>query len=207
MVLLLPAAFALGCVPVGRVVLRLLDRSHDAPPDKAGAHAVMKRVGVGPAIAVGALDCLKGYAIGRWARRRGAGRNAVGLLAVAPLLANVFVVRGRGAATGVGSAMAISEADMAVVAVPIVGFTAARHHAFGVMIGVLCLPFSRWLWCRKAWAPFWAAVISGVLIYARLRGEGNRAEGPLTREVAWSRFWFDRDPPAPGAGSREGKTA
>lgn len=197
LVLLVPVAFALGCIPIGKIVLRLLDHGPGTGPEKSGAHAVMQRAGLGPAIAVGALDCAKGYAIGRWARHRGAGRNVVGLLALAPLVSNIFVVRGRGAATAVGSVLAIGEADMAVVALPIVGLSLRHHHALGVMVGALSLPPFRSWRLRRVWAGFWVATIIALIIYARLRGEGNGGDGaerPLTPVVAWSRFWFDRDP-------------
>lgn len=191
----LPAAFAVGCLPTARLVIWLFGGGESVVEGKAGADRVRHSVGTGPAIATAVIDSLKGYSIARLARHFGAGRNLTGALAVTPLIAHVMVVRGRGAATAVGTAFAIDEPTMLVAGVPIVAGSIARHHAFSVMIGAITYVPVRWVFTRAWSAPLWALVMVFVLAYARLRGEGNGLPRRLTRELAWNRFWYDNDRP------------
>jgi glycerol-3-phosphate acyltransferase PlsY len=203
----LPVAFAVGCIPTARVVIWLFGgRRETISGGGAGADLVRRGVGTGPAIVTAVIDSLKGYSIARLARRFGAGRDLTGALAVTPLVAHIMVVRGRGAATAVGTAFAIDEPTMLVAGVPIVAGSIARHHAFSVMIGAITYVPVRWVFTRAWGAPLWGLVMVCVLAYARLRGEGNGPPRRLTRELAWNRFWYDNDYPrrAPYSGSEEG---
>jgi len=193
----LPAAFAVGCIPTARLVVWLFGGGRGAVIEgKAGAHAVRHSVGVGPAIATGVIDALKGYSIARLARHYGAGRNLTGALAVAPLVAHVMVVRGRGVATAVGTAFAIDEPTMLVAGLPMAAGSIARHHAFSVMLTAITYVPVRWVFTRAWSAPLWGLIAVLVLVYARLRGEGNSVlPQRLTRELAWNRFWYDNDEP------------
>ena len=154
-----------------------------------------RTVGTGPAIATAVIDSLKGYSIARLARHFGAGRNLTGALAVTPLIAHVTVVRGRGAATAVGTCFAIDEPTMLVAGVPVVAGSIARHHAFSVMLGAITYVPVRWVFTRAWSAPLWGLVMVCVLAYARLRARGTACCRALTREVAWNRFWYDNDRP------------
>jgi hypothetical protein len=54
----------------------------------------------------------------------------------------------------------------------------------------------RWVFTRAWSAPLWGLIAVLVLVYARLRGEGNSVlPQRLTRELAWNRFWYDNDQP------------
>jgi len=204
----LPASFAVGCVPTARLVIWLFGGGRAGVVEgKAGADRVRHSVGTGPAIATAVIDSLKGYSVARLARHYGAGRNLTGALAVTPLVAHVMVVRGRGAATAVGTAFAIDEPTMLVAGLPIVTGSIARHHAFSVMIGGITYVPVRWVFTRAWTAPVWGLAMVCVLAYARLRGEGNNVlPQRLTREVAWNRFWYDNDRPrrAPYSEPEEG---
>jgi glycerol-3-phosphate acyltransferase PlsY len=192
----LPAAFAVGCLPTARLVIWLFGGAQTVAEGKAGAYRVRRSVGTGPAIATGVIDALKGYSLARLARHYGAGRNLTGVLAVAPLLAHVMAVRGRGAATAAGTCFAIDEPTMLVAGVPIVAGSIARHHAFSVMLGAITFVPVRWVFTRAWSAPLWGLVMVCMLAYARLRGKGNAVlPQRLTREVAWNRFWYDNDEP------------
>lgn len=206
----LPAAFAVGCIPTARLMMRLFgDGEGTVVGNGSGADSVRRTLGTGPAIATGVLDALKGYSIARLARHWGAGRDLTGALAVAPLLGHVLVVRGKGAATGVGTGFAIDEPTMLVAGLPIVAGSVARHHAFSVTLGAITYVPVRWVFCRSWWAPLWGLIAVGICGYARLRGDARFLPSGLTREVAWNRLWYDNDQPrrAPHAVPEEGLPA
>lgn len=192
----LPTAFAVGCLPTARLVIWLFGGGREAVVEgKAGADMVRHSVGTGPAIATGIIDALKGYSVARLARHYGAGRNLTGALAVAPLVAHVMVVRGRGAAAAVGTGFAIDEPTMLVAGLPIVAGSIAKHHAFSAMLGAITYVPVRWVFTRAWSAPLWGLVALCVLAYARLRGDGRLLPAGLTRETAWNRFWYDNEHP------------
>jgi glycerol-3-phosphate acyltransferase PlsY len=193
----LPTAFAVGCLPTARLVIWLFGGGRGVVVEgKAGAHSVRRTVGVGPAIVTGIIDALKGYSVARLARHYGAGRNLTGALAVAPLVAHIMVVRGRGVATAVGTAFAIDEPTMLVAGLPMAAGSIAKHHAFSVMLAAITYVPVRWVFTRAWSAPLWGLIAVLVLVYARLRGEGNSVlPQRLTRELAWNRFWYDNDQP------------
>jgi glycerol-3-phosphate acyltransferase PlsY len=206
----LPAAFAVGCIPTARVVIWLFGyRAKPAVGGKTGADSVRRTVGTGPAVATAIIDSLKGYSVARIARHYGAGRNLTGALAVAPLVAHVTVVRGRGAAAAVGTGFAIDEPTMLVASLPIVAGSIAKHHAFSVMLGAITYVPVRWVFTRAWGAPFWGLVALCVLVYARLRGDARFVPRGLTRETAWNRFWYDNERPrrAPYHESEDGAPA
>jgi glycerol-3-phosphate acyltransferase PlsY len=202
----LPAAFAVGCIPTARLMIRLLGDGQGAVVGSgSGADSVRRTLGVGPAIATGVLDALKGYSIARLARHWGAGRNLTGALAVAPLLGHVLVVRGKGAATGVGTGFAINEPTMLVAGVPVVAGSIPRHHAFSVAIGGITYVLVRWVFTRSWWAPLWGLIAVCIGAYARLRGDARFWPTGVTREVAWNRLWYDNDRPRRAPHSEAGE--
>jgi glycerol-3-phosphate acyltransferase PlsY len=187
------AGAAAGCLPSARLVTRALTgaditRLGDGKP---GTSNVRKSLGLFPSLVVFALDCGKGYAVGRLARRAGAGEHVVGAASVAAIVTHVTVVGGQGAATGVGAQFAMDAPLMAAGWVPIGIGTVVHHHAEAVILTGLAFGPARWLWRREP-AAVWSLALAGVLIFARLRGP--RGAAPLTRRNALSRFWFDRDP-------------
>jgi glycerol-3-phosphate acyltransferase PlsY len=204
----LPAAFAVGCIPTARLVIWLFGGRRDAiAGGGAGADLVRRGVGTGPAIATAVIDSLKGYSVARLARHYGAGRNVTGALAVTPLVAHIMVVRGRGAATAVGTAFAIDEPTMLVAGLPVVAGSIARHHAFSVMIGAMTYVPVRWVFTRAWTAPLWGFVMVCVLAYGRLRGSARFVPQGLSRETAWNRFWYDNDHPRRAPYSEPEQTA
>jgi glycerol-3-phosphate acyltransferase PlsY len=190
----LPAAFALGCVPSARIVARLLSGSdiEEVGDRKPGAANVTRSLGLGPGLATGGLDMAKGFAIATTARALGAGPDLVGALAVTPVASHIAVVRGRGAAAALGAAFAMDAPATGIVLVPILAGTALKKAGVGVMVGALALPLASLALGRRRRA-LWCAALPALMAYARLRGSDG-VDRPLTPAVAWSRFWFDRDP-------------
>jgi glycerol-3-phosphate acyltransferase PlsY len=202
-----PLAFALGCVPSARIVSRLLSGADivDVGDRKPGAANVTRSLGLGPGIATAGIDMAKGFAVATTARALGAGPDLVGALAVTPVAAHIAVVRGRGAAAALGSAFAIDAPATAVVVVPILGATALKRAGLGVIVGALCLPVASLALGRRR-AALWCAALPALMAYARLRASDGGAV-PLTSDVAWSRFWLDRDPEVAPAGRQPDRQA
>jgi glycerol-3-phosphate acyltransferase PlsY len=192
----LPAAFALGCIPSARIVSRLLSGTDivDVGDRKPGAANVTRTLGLGPGVATAGVDVAKGFAVATTARALGAGPHLVGALAVTPVVAHIAVVRGRGAAAGLGAAFAIDAPATGIVLVPILGGTALKKAALGVILGAFALPLASLALGRRRRA-MWCAALPTLVAYARLRSSDNH-DVPLTPGVAWSRLWFDRDPEA-----------
>ncbi len=192
----LPAAFALGCVPSARLVSGLLGAGdiEQVGDRKPGAANVTRSLGLGPGVATAGLDIAKGAAVAALARSAGAGPDLVGALAVTPVVAHIAVVRGRGAAAALGAAFALDTSATGIVLAPILGGVALKRSGLGVMVGALCLPLASLALGRRRRAA-WCAALPVLMAYARLRGSAGQ-EQPLAFEVAWERFWFDRDPEA-----------
>jgi glycerol-3-phosphate acyltransferase PlsY len=191
--LALPVAFGLGCVPTARLVARSRGVRIDEVGDrKPGSANVLRSLGFGAGLTVISTDAAKGYATAAWAKRHGAGPNSVGILAVTPVVANIAVVRGRGAASTLGGAYALDALMATVASGEIVAGTIAKHHAEAVMIGTGA--FGPLMRLRRNPAALWGSVLWGLMIYARLRGPRDGEARPLTREALRSRFWLDREP-------------
>ena len=189
----LARAFALGCVPSGRLVARACGVSLDAAGDgKPGAANVRRSVGLGPALLVAAIDIAKGYVPAAAARRRGAGPHMTGALALAPVLGHVLVVKGRGAAPTLGATLAIDTPAMTIAGSGIVAGSIAGKHAEAVVWGGLAFPLAMALLRREPARVAWGSAVVSVLVVARLRGAPG-SPWPPAREVMWSRFWRDRD--------------
>ncbi len=190
----LPAAFALGCIPSGRLVSRLVGGGDIAQSGdhKPGASNVAHTLGWKPGAATLAVDLLKGAAPAVVGRRAGAGLDLTGALAVTPVIAHIAVVRGRGAAAALGAALACDPPATALVLPAIIGGALTKRSASGVMVAALALPAISFALGHRRKAA-WCATLPAVLAYARLRGSDG-APAPVSGHVCWERFWFDRDP-------------
>lgn len=187
-------AFAVGCVPSARLVARrLAGIDIDAVGDgKPGAANVRQVLGRKAGYLVAGMDLAKGYLPATLAKLGGAGENTVGAVAIAPELAHVLVVGGRGAATALGAVFAIDTPAMLIAGTEIVAGTKIGYHPQAVILGALGLLPIRLLIRRRALAGFWGVMPGTIMVYARLRGSSD--VGPTTDPaVLWNRFWFDRD--------------
>lgn len=196
--LALPAAFMLGCVPTARLVVRALTgaRIEELGNGKPGAANVHRSLGPGPGIAVLFIDVVKGYGLARWARHKGASPNVVGAVATAPVMANLLVVHGQGAATSLGAVYAIDEPAAVAVMLPLVAGVALRQNGLAAMAAALLYgPALKLL--RRRPSPLWGLPVVAALAYGRLRGCGIGAATP-TLAAVWQRFWFDREPDSGG---------
>ncbi len=189
----LPAAFALGCIPSARLVSRLVGAGDisQAGDRKPGAANVARTLGWRPGAATLGIDLAKGSAAATLARRAGAGPDLVGALAVAPVAAHITVVGGRGAAAALGAALALDPLATGIVLAPVVGGALTKRAATGAMAAALALPLVSLALGRRHTAA-WCAALPALMAYARLRGSAGTL--PATFEVAWERFWFDREP-------------
>jgi len=190
----LPAAFALGCIPSARLVSALLGGGDisQAGDHKPGASNVAHTLGWKAGAATLSIDLAKGSAAAAAARRAGAGPDLTGALAVAPVVAHIAVVGGRGAAAALGAALALDPLATALVVPVVVGGALTKRAALGVMAAALGLPLvSLALGHRRRAA--WCAAFPAVLAYARLRGSEG-APPPTSPELVWARFWFDHEP-------------
>ena len=189
----LPCAFAWGCLPSARIVSRLWGAGDivTAGDGKPGAANVAHTLGRGAGAATLAADMAKGIAPAALAWRCGAWPNLTYACAVAPVVGHVGVVRGRGAATALGAALAIDAPATALVLPAVIGGALSKRAGLGAMVAALGLPVVSLVLGRRGRAA-WCATLPAILAYARLRG--GDGSGPLTARVAWERFWYDREP-------------
>jgi glycerol-3-phosphate acyltransferase PlsY len=199
----LPTAFALGCIPSARLVSRLVGAGDisQAGDRKPGAANVARTLGWAPGAATLGIDLAKGSATAAVARRAGAGPGLTGALGVAPVVAHIAVVGGRGAAAALGAALAIDPPATGIVLVFVAGGTLAKQAAAGVMVAALALPLASLALGRRRTAA-WCAALPVVIACARLRGSAG-AEPPTRFDLAWERFWFDREPAAAAEAAAE----
>jgi glycerol-3-phosphate acyltransferase PlsY len=197
----LPAAFALGCIPSARLMSRLVGAGDisQAGDRKPGAANVARTLGWAPGVATLGIDVAKGSTVAAIARRAGAGPDLTGALAVAPVVAHIAVVGGRGAAAALGAALALDPLATGIVLAPVVGGALAKRAAAGAMTAALALPLVSLALGRRHTAA-WCAALPALMAYARLRSSAD-AQPPLSFEVAWERFWFDREPAAATEGA------
>ena len=187
-------AFAAGCVPSGRIVTRTLTgRSLTELGDgKPGSSNVARSVGWQAGAAVLALDALKAYAPATLARLDGAGNGGAAALGITTMCAHIGVVQGRGAAAALGAAFAMDPAMMAVGCVPLVGGSLLHKHAQAVAVTALLLPLISLALHRSPRRALGPLVLLAILLAARLQGSPGSGL-PASGEVAWNRFWLDRD--------------
>ncbi len=111
---------------------------------------------------------------------------------MAPVAAHIAVVGGRGAAAALGAALALDPLATGIVLAPVVGGALAKRAAAGAMAAAVALPLVSLALGRRHTAA-WCAALPALMGYARLRGSAG-APPPVSFEIAWERFWFDREP-------------
>ena len=112
-------AFAAGCIPSGRLLTRALtgESLEEIGDGKPGSSNVARSVGWKSGAAVLDLDAGKAYVPATAARLTGAGNGAVAAIGISTMLGHIALVKGRGAACGLGAAYAMDpplEAEVGV---------------------------------------------------------------------------------------------
>lgn len=193
---LVGAAFALGCVPSARLVSRLfggrapITSLGDGNP---GASNVRKAYGLPAGALVFAMDVFKGFLPSFLARRCKMNTDVAGAIYVAPVLAHMTVVGGRGAAAALGANLGWDPPAMSLAGAGIIWGTAKGHHAPAVAAAMVAIPSVQWLFGRSPRRLAWTAACMSLLVLARLRGP-RRGRKPLSARVLRERLLWDREP-------------
>jgi len=188
-------AFAIGGIPSGRLVAKAVagESLEDLGDGKPGSSNVARSLGWKTGAVVLAMDAGKAYVPAAAARLAGAGEGAVAAVGIATMLGHIALVKGRGAACGLGAAFAMDAKMMTIDLVPVVGGTALHRHAEGVSLTAVALPLTSLALHRddlaRALGPL---ALIAVIFGARLRGTSG-AGFPHTARAWWYRFWLDRD--------------
>jgi glycerol-3-phosphate acyltransferase PlsY len=187
-------AFAAGCIPSGRLVTRALTgESLDEIGDgKPGSANVARSVGWKPAGAVLALDAGKAYIPATAARLTGAGDGAVAAIGISAMLGHIAVVKGRGAASGLGAMFAMDPGTMAIGSAELLGGFKLHHNPQTVAVTAVSLPFISLALHRRPARALGPLMVITILLAARLKGSPG-AGWPSSPVVLWRRFWLDRD--------------
>jgi hypothetical protein len=117
----------------------------------------------------------------------------VAAVGIATMLGHIAIVKGRGAACGLGAAYAMDPRMMTIDLIPLIGGSALHHHAEGVSLTAVALPLTSLALHRdepsRALGPL---ALIAVIFGARLRSTPG-AGLPHTPRAWWYRFWLDRD--------------
>ncbi|HZL63781.1 MAG TPA: glycerol-3-phosphate acyltransferase [Thermoleophilia bacterium] len=188
-------AFAVGGIPSGRIVAKAVagESLEDLGDGKPGSSNVARSLGWKPGALTLALDAGKAYVPAAAARLAGAGEGTVAAVGIATMLGHITLVKGRGAACGLGAAYAMDPKMMTLDLVPIICGSVLHHHAEGVSLTAVALPLTSLALHRdepsRALGPL---ALIAVIFGARLRGTPG-AGFPHTLKAWWYRFWLDRD--------------
>lgn len=188
-------AFAVGGIPSGRLVAKTVagESLEDLGDGKPGSSNVARSLGWKPGALTLALDAGKAYVPAAAARLAGAGEGTVAAVGIATMLGHIALVKGRGAACGLGAAYAMDPRMMTIDLVPLVGGSALHRHAEGVSLTAVALPLTSLVLHRdqpsRALGPL---ALIAVIFGARLRGTPG-AGLPDSPKTWWYRFWLDRD--------------
>ena len=189
------AGFAMGAVPNGRIVAKAVsgEALEDLGDGKPGSSNVARSLGWKPGAFTLALDAGKAYVPAAAARLAGAGEGTVAAVGIATMLGHITLVKGRGAACGLGAAYAMDPKMMTIDLIPLIGGSVLHHHAEGVSLTAVALPLTSLALHRdepsRALGPL---ALIAVIFGARLRGTPG-AGFPHTPKAWWYRFWLDRD--------------
>jgi glycerol-3-phosphate acyltransferase PlsY len=164
-----------------------------------GASRVAREVGKGAGVLVFLLDLTKGALPVLWARGRGCRAGRRGLLGFAPLLANITVNHGRGAATVAGTALVEDPEALGLVGPVLTGGFLLHRHPQSVLLGYLLLAPVRLMLGRPRAAVGWTAASMAVVILARAHGVGGDT---FSAQALKERLWYDREPRSRVAGRR-----
>lgn len=190
------AAFAVGCLPSARLVSRLfggrapITSLGDGNP---GASNVRKAYGLPAALLVAGMDILKGWLPVHLARRFHAHPDVAGAVYVAPVLAHIAVVGGKGAASTLGASHGWDPWTMVLVEAGMLWGTAKGYHAPSVAAAMVALPSVQWLFGRPRRTLAWTGLCMSLLALGRLRGP-RRGRRPLSARVLRERLLWDREP-------------
>ena len=188
-------AFAVGGIPSGRIVTKVVagESLEDLGDGKPGSSNVARSLGWKAGALTLALDAGKAYVPAAAARMAGAGEGTVAAVGIATMLGHIALVKGRGAACGLGAAYAMDPKMMTIYLVPLVGGSALHRHAEGVSLTAVALPLTSLALHRdqpsRALGPL---ALIAVIFGARLRGTPG-AGLPDSPKAWWYRFWLDRD--------------
>lgn len=190
------AAFAVGCLPSARLVSRLwggrqpITSLGDGNP---GASNVRKAYGLPAALLVAGLDIFKGWLPIHLARRLHAHPHVAGAVYVAPVLAHITVVGGKGAAAALGASHGWDPSVMVLIEAGLIWGTAKGYHAPAVAAAMIGIPSVQWLFGRSRRTLAWTATCMGLLALTRLRG-AHRDRRALSPRVLRERLLWDREP-------------
>jgi len=190
------AAFFAGGFPTARLVGRLwggLDIGR-VGTGNAGAANVRRTLGAKAGAVVLAGDAGKAALPGLVARRLGLSDYQRGAVMFAPVAGHVFLAGGKGAAAALGGALVNDPVAVLGITPLLAGGIALDRHAPSVAITYAALPLVYRLLRRPSGGVGWATAMVVLLTARRLLGSGGWSL-PVSREAAWERFWFDRDPP------------
>ena len=198
----LAAAFALGCIPTARLAVRLAgaDAKERLSQENPGASSINRILGKKAAMAVFTVDALKGLLPAAVGRAAGAGLRTVDCLMLAPVVAHVTVVGGKGVATMAGAMPAADPLAFAMICPIWVGATLKKDHARGVLVAISLYPVARWLLRRGGCRAALSAGLPLSLVYARLRGPGWEKTG-MNPRVLWQRLVCDAELKSDSGGS------
>jgi glycerol-3-phosphate acyltransferase PlsY len=187
-------AFAIGCIPSGRLVTRALTGKalEDIGDGKPGSSNVARSVGWKPAAAVLAMDAGKAYIPATAARLTGAGHGAVAAIGISAMLGHIAVVKGRGAASGLGAMFAMDPGTMAIGSAELLGGFKLHYNPQTVAVTAVSLPFVSLALHRQPRRSLGPLVLISLLLAARIKGSPG-AGLPSSPAVLWRRFWRDRD--------------
>lgn len=190
------ASFAAGCLPSAQLVSHLFGGGQaitslgDGNP---GASNIKRAYGLPAAILVGALDMFKAWLPSYLARRFKAGDDLAGPVYLAPVLAHVLVVGGKGAASAVGATAAWDPTALAMVGAGMTWGTIQGYHAPAVAAGIVSFPWVQWLLGRSRKRLLWSLACMSLLVFGRVRGP-RKDRKPFSARVLKERLIWDREP-------------
>jgi len=187
-VLIVVAAYLLGSLPSGYVLIRLF-RHQDirlSGSGNIGATNVLRSGGKGLAAATFLLDMLKGSCavwlgawLGGWLAPGVAPANFAGLAALVAVLGHIFPVwlkfrGGKGVATGFGVFLVAAPwAALAAISVFIVVLALSRYVSLASILGAASFPLFAWFLGHGEATPFFIAVQFAVALLLIVKHHQN----------------------------------
>ncbi len=197
-VLIVSAAYLLGSIPFGYLIVRLAKSGdvRETGSGGTGATNVTRRAGKGAGILTLVLDAVKGavaVALARWLLTPDFGVNWwVAAAALAAILGHIFPVwlgfrGGKGVATGLGIFLSLSPLAVACAALLFVVIVwATRYVSLGSIVAAAVLPLCIWLLsllgadtAAKSHTPLTTAAIfsSALIIFMHRANIGRLLKG------------------------------
>jgi glycerol-3-phosphate acyltransferase PlsY len=175
-VLLLLAAYLIGGIPFGYLLVRLKtgEDVRAKGSGNIGATNVLRTAGRGLGVLTLLLDILKGWAA-VWLMAKGANADPLwtSAAALAVVLGHAFPVflkfqGGKAVASFVGAALYLSPGPLLAVVVVFVAVVAAtRYISLGSILGAALFPLAVWLIQKPQWPVVAVAVLCGAFIVWR----------------------------------------